>query len=118
VGAITIRSAARVVDATRTTEFLLKECAMPRVVITAEVENLDAWEKGFRSHGDLFKQMAVSTMEYATVAGNRVAVCGETQDLDAYMRIFNSPATAEAMVRDGVKRETVQMFVLDKALPI
>jgi Trm5-related predicted tRNA methylase len=91
---------------------------MPRVLITAEVENLEAWEKGFRSHTDLFEQMAVSTMEYATVAGNRVAVCGETRDLDAYMKIFNSPATAEAMALDGVKRETVQMFVLDKELTI
>lgn len=89
---------------------------MPRVIITAEVENLDAWEKGFRSHVDLFRQMGVETMEYATAAGNRVAVCGDTTDLDAYLRIFNSPATAEAMSHDGVKRETVQMFVLDKAL--
>jgi len=57
-------------------------------------------------------------MEYATVAGNRIAVCGETKDLDAYIKVFNSPATAEAMAGDGVKRETVQMFVLDKRLPI
>ena len=91
---------------------------MPRVLITAEVENLEAWEKGFRSHTDLFKQMAISTMEYATVAGNRIAVCGETTDLDAYMKIFTSPATAEAMAHDGVKRETVQVFVLDKELPV
>jgi hypothetical protein len=89
---------------------------MPRVVITAEVDNLDTWEKGFRTHGDLFKQMGVSTMEYATVAGNRVAVCGETADLAAYMKIFNSPATAEAMAVDGVKRETVHVFVLDKTI--
>jgi hypothetical protein len=85
-------------------------------VITAEVDNLDAWEKGFRTHVDLFKQMGVTTMEYATVAGNRVAVCGETANLDAYMKVFNSPATAEAMKGDGVKRETVQMFVLDKSI--
>ena len=91
---------------------------MPRVLITAEVENLEAWEKGFRSHGDLFKQMGVSTMEYAAIGGNRIAVCGETSDLDAYMKIFDSPATAEAMAHDGVKRETVQMFVLDKALKV
>jgi hypothetical protein len=89
---------------------------MPRILITAEVNDLDVWEKGFRTHGDLFRQMGVSTMEYATVAGNRVAVCGETTDLDAYMKVFSSPATAEAMAVDGVKRETVQMFVLDKSL--
>jgi hypothetical protein len=91
---------------------------MPRVVLTAEVNDLNTWEKGFRTHGDLFKRMGVSTMEYATIAGNRVAVCGETTDLEAYMRILNSPATAEAMAGDGVKRETVQMFVLDKAVKI
>lgn len=91
---------------------------MPRVIVTAEVKNPEAWEKGFRSHGDLFKQMGVSTMEYATVAGNRVAVCGETSDLDAYMKILNSPATATAMDGDGVKRETVQVFVLDKSLTV
>jgi hypothetical protein len=91
---------------------------MPRVLITADVENLQTWEKGFRTHADLFKQMGITKMEYATVTGNRVAVCGETRDLDAYMKIFNSPATAEAMSHDGVKRETVQLFVLDKELPI
>jgi hypothetical protein len=60
--------------------------------------------------------MGVSTMEYATVEGNRVAVCGETTDVDAYMKVFNSAATADAMAGDGVKRETVQMFVLDKSI--
>lgn len=91
---------------------------MPRIVLTAEVNNLDTWEKGFRTHGELFKQMGVSTMEYATIAGNRVAVCGETADLGAYMKILNSPATAEAMAVDGVKRETVQVFVLDKTVKV
>ena len=91
---------------------------MPRVVITAEVNDLGTWEGGFRTHGDLFKQMGVARMEYATVTGNRVAVCGETTNLDAYMKIFNSPATAEAMAIDGVKQETVRMFVLDKSLDV
>jgi hypothetical protein len=87
---------------------------MPRVLITAEVNDLRAWENGFRTHGDLFKQMGVTTMEYALGEGNRIAVCGETTDLDAYLKILDSPATAEAMASDGVKRATVQMFVFDK----
>src|SRR4026208_527890 len=91
-----------------------KEGKMPRVVVTAEVENLEKWEKSFRTHGDLFRQMGVSRMEFATGPGKRVAVCGDTANLDAYMKIFNSPATAEAMASDGVKRETVETFVLDK----
>jgi hypothetical protein len=89
---------------------------MPRVVVTAEVENLEKFEKGFRTHGDLFRQMGISRMEFAMGPGNRIAVSGETNNLDAYMKIYNSPATAEAMAFDGVKRETVQMFVLDKEL--
>lgn len=86
---------------------------MPRVLVTAEVNDAGQWESGFRTHGDLFRQMGVSRMEYGTT-GNRVAVCGHTDDLDAYMRVLNSPATAEAMAHDGVKRETVQVFVLDR----
>ena len=39
---------------------------MPRVLITAEVDDLEKWEKGFRTHGDLFKQMGVSSMEFGT----------------------------------------------------
>jgi hypothetical protein len=91
---------------------------MPRVIVTAEVENVEKWEKGFRTHGDLFRQMGVSRMEFATGPGNRIAVCGETNNLDAYMKIYNSPTTAEAMASDGVKRETVQAFVLDKELKV
>ena len=91
---------------------------MPRVLITAQVDDLDKWEKGFRTHGDLFKQMGVSSMEFGTTEGNRVAVCGETTNLDAYMKVFTSPATAEAMAFDGVKRETVEVFVLDKEVRI
>jgi hypothetical protein len=95
-----------------------EENQMPRFVVTAEVEDLAKWEKGFRTHGDLFRQMAVSKMEFATTEGNRIAVSGETTNLDAYMKVFNSPATAEAMAFDGIKRETVMMFVLDKELKI
>jgi hypothetical protein len=91
---------------------------MPRVLITAEVDDLDKWEKGFRTHGDLFKQMGVSSMEFGTSEGNRVAVCSETTSLDAYMKVFNSPATAAAMAVDGVKRETVKMFILDKEVKV
>jgi hypothetical protein len=89
---------------------------MPRFVLTAEVEDLDRWEKGFRTHGDLFREMAIGKMEFATSEGNRIVVSGETTDLDAYMKVFHSQATADAMAGDGIKRETVKTFVLDKEL--
>ena len=49
--------------------------------------------------------MAISTMEFATTEGNRIAVSGETTNLDAYMKVFNSQATAEAMALDGHARD-------------
>ncbi len=33
---------------------------MPRVVVTAQVEELVKWEEGFRTHGDLFRSQTVS----------------------------------------------------------
>ena len=57
-------------------------------------------------------------MDFATGPGNRIAVAGDTNNLDAYMKVFDSPATAEAMAFDGVKRETVQLFVLNKEVKV
>lgn len=92
---------------------------MPKVVITAQVEDLVKWEKGFRTHGSLFRSQTISKpIDFATSAGNQVAVCAEPADLGAFMKIMDSPATAEAMAFDGVKRETVKVFVLDKELKV
>ncbi len=88
---------------------------MPRIVITAQVEDLVKWEEGFRTHGDLFRSQTVSgPIGIGTNEGNEVAMCLDASDLDTYMSILESTATAEAMAHDGVKRETVKVFVLDK----
>ena len=88
---------------------------MPKVVITAQVEDLVKWEKGFRTHGNLFRSQTVTKpIDFATIAGNEVAVCAEPDDLATFMKIMDSSAVAEAMAFDGVKRETVKVFVLDK----
>lgn len=92
---------------------------MPKVVVTAQVEDPVRWEKGFRTHGDLFRSQTVTKpITFATIEGNQVAVCMEPDDLNAFMKGMDSPATAEAMAFDGVKRETVKVFVLDKELRI
>jgi hypothetical protein len=91
---------------------------MTKVLITGQVEDSAKWEAGFRSHVDLFKAMSITKLEFTTTATNEVAICGETSDLNKYMEIFNSPATAEAMAFDGVKRDTVKVFVLEKELKV
>ena len=91
---------------------------MPKLLSVAEVDDLEKWEQGFRMHGDLFRSMAATSVNFATSEGNQVAVCVDTTDLDTCMKVYNSPATADAMKSDGVKRETVKVFVLDKELKL
>ncbi len=88
---------------------------MPRVVVTAQVEDLVKWEEGFRTHGDLFRSQTISgSIGIATNEDNEVAVCFDASDLDTFLQGMDSPETAEAMGIDGVKRETVKVFVLDR----
>ncbi len=92
---------------------------MPKVVVTAQVEDPAKWEEGFRTHGDLFRSQTVTKpINFATIEGNEVAVCVEPDDLKTFMDILDSPATAEAMEFDGVKRDTVKVFVLDKEFQV
>ena len=92
---------------------------MPKVVITAQVEDSVKWENGFRTHGNLFKSQTVSKpINFTTIEGNLVAICAEPDDLATFMKILDSPATAEAMAFDGVKKETVKVFVLEKEFKV
>jgi hypothetical protein len=92
---------------------------MAKVVVTAQVEDPAKWEKSFRTHGDLFRSQSITKpVSFATIEGNHVAVCLEPDDLDTCLKILESPATEEAMAVDGVRRETVKVFVLDKELEV
>ena len=92
---------------------------MAKVIITAEVEDVVKWEEGFRSHADLFRSMTLqNSIELTTNDNNEVCICGEPADLNKYLEILNAPVTAEAMAYDGVKRETVKVFVLDKQMKL
>ncbi len=87
---------------------------MTKIVVTANVEDLTKWEEGFRTNGALFRSQTVSRVDFATNEPNEVAVFLEPEDFDKFMEIFESPATVEAMESDGVKRDTVKVYVLDK----
>lgn len=88
---------------------------MAKIVIVAQVEDPVKWEKGFRTHGDLFKSQTITKPVGIGIEGNQVAVCFEPEDLAVCLKGFESEATAEAMKFDGVLRETVKIFVLDKS---
>ncbi len=90
---------------------------MPKIVATAEVEDIAKWESGFKTHTDLFTTQTVnSPICYSTNEdGNRITILFEVDDLDVYLKGLELPETAEAMAFDGIKRETVNFTVLDKA---
>ena len=90
---------------------------MPRIVITAQVQDYERWERGFRTHGDLFRSaLGSGANHYGTAGENMVAVYTEVDDLSKYMEMLKSESTAQAMESDGVKRETVKVYVLEKDL--
>jgi hypothetical protein len=91
---------------------------MPKVIVTAQVQDPVKWEAGLRTHGDLFRSYTVRAPVYFAIAGNEVAVCMEPENLDTFKRAMESQATVKAMAFDGVKRETVKTFVLDKEMKL
>jgi hypothetical protein len=91
---------------------------MPKVIVTAQVQDSVKWEAGFRMHGDLFRSMKVRGAMHYAIKGNEIAVFAETDSLDTFMRVMESQETADAMAFDGVKRETVKTVVLDKEMKL
>lgn len=87
---------------------------MPRIILTAEVDNFTQWEAKFRTHGELLHSMGTTVTYFGTTGDNAVALYAEPADLDHWFAVMASPDTAAAMALDGVKRETVKVFVLDK----
>jgi uncharacterized protein (TIGR02246 family) len=85
-----------------------------RIVVTAEVADAAKWEQGFRTHGDLFRSMSLSESFYAVNADSkRIAVYTEPENMEQFMAVLESQATADAMEFDGIDRDTVNVFVLD-----
>jgi hypothetical protein len=93
---------------------------MPHLIGIIEIEDSASWEAGFRTHSDLFRSQGImGTYRYAIDEDDRkVVLYAEVEDLDRYLEVLQSPATAEAMANDGVNRETVKIVVLDKELQL
>lgn len=88
---------------------------MKKLIIFAQVSDLGKWETNFRTHGDLFRSYSVTKpIEYGGLEDNYVAVCFEPDDMAACLKGIGYAATVEAMTMDGIKMETVRMFVLSK----
>ena len=85
------------------------------VIITAQVGDVTTWEERFRTHGEHFRNMGVTgPIDIAINAGNEVAVCFAPADVAKFMSQLDTPENVAAMEHDGVKRDTVKVFVTDK----
>ena len=91
---------------------------MTKVILTCAVEDPAKWEAGFRSHADLFRSISISKPIHFSVTDNDVTICIEPDDLQTYMASFDMPEIGVAMANDGVIRESVKVFVLDKSLEV
>ena len=73
---------------------------MPKLVVTAQVEDAVKWEAGLRTRGDLFKSLTVTApVDFAINEGNEVAVYCEPANLETFMTGMDGPTVAEAMAQ-------------------
>jgi hypothetical protein len=93
-----------------------KEKQVSRVIITAQVEDSANWENGFRSHAGLFNDYTATAVHFTATDDNEVAILWEVVNQDKFLELLDAPETAEAMAQDGVNRETVKVYVLDKEI--
>ena len=83
------------------------------IAVRAEVESVDHWKEKFKTHVELFKSQGVSVAHMGATNDRTVIAIFETNDPDEFVRIFNDPATAEAMSEDKITGG-VEMFLLDE----
>ena len=84
------------------------------VVVTAQVHDVAEWEEKFRTHGDLFLKQTISRVDLGSTDEDYVACVFHADDLDAFFEVLGSPESAEALEGDGVDRESVKVFVIDR----
>ena len=87
------------------------------IAVRAQVESADHWRTQFKTHADLFRSQGVSVAHMGSADENTVLAIFETNDVDEFIRVFNDPATMEAMSNDKVIGG-VEMFVINESFDI
>ena len=87
------------------------------IAVRAEVESVDHWREKFKTHTDSFKSQGVSLVHMGTANDKTVIAVFDTNDVDEFVRIFNDPATVEAMSEDRITGG-VEMFILDETFKL
>jgi hypothetical protein len=94
---------------------------MTKIVITAEVEDAVKWEEGYRAHAPLLREFLGVTKPIHFTTNketNEICINAEPDDLEKYLELVQSPEVIEAMEKNGVKRDTAKLYILDKVLQV
>jgi hypothetical protein len=93
---------------------------MSKILVIAKCKDKAKWEAGFRTHGELFKTAygISKPVSYGMGEDDYVVACFETSDLAKVRSAISSPETIKAMESDGLLRDTVKVFVLDKEVVV
>ena len=87
------------------------------IAVRAKVESVEHWREKFKTHVDLFKSQGVTIAYMGSANDETVVAVFETNKPDEFIKIFNEPATAEAMSEDKITGG-VEMFLLDETLKL
>lgn len=88
---------------------------MTKVIVTGNVENLEAWEAGFRSMGDLLSTVYVSPIVLGVRdEDNSFAYSAEVKDVDEFLSVMSSEKAKNAQKKNGVVEGSIRVFLLDK----
>ena len=84
---------------------------MTTLLIVHEVDDVDHWLKSTKRE-EVFGPMGLSARTFVDPdKSNRVALIVETPDFETWQRALESEGAAEAMKHDGVRPDTLQVFV-------
>ncbi len=84
---------------------------MPTVIIIHEVDDVDHWVKSPKRE-EFFGPLGMTARTFIDPDGsNRVGLIAEVPDMDTFQQSLQSEAAAEAMKHDGVRPETIRVFV-------
>jgi hypothetical protein len=84
---------------------------MSTVLIFHEVDDVDHWVKSPKRE-EVFGPIGVTARTFVDPEKtNRVGLIAEIPDMDAFQKLLQSDAGAEAMKFDGVRPETILVLV-------
>ncbi len=84
---------------------------MPKIVATHEVDDVAHWLASPK-RAELFEGLVTNIQTYVMPGGgNNVALSMEVADMDAFDALLKSEAGAAAMKYDGVRPDTIVMYI-------